>query len=90
MAYLLRADGTITEVQPANGDCFTNDEIESLVGGYFEPVPMVTDGIMLIDDEGKLKNKPLNTQATERYLYRRSDFIVGDALVVSYAEMGER
>lgn len=90
MAFLLKTNGSVETVRPANGEAFSLQEMQALVGGFIEIVPMHTGGIMVIDEEGKLKSKPLNEQATERYKFGGHDSIVGDALIVSYVEAGEK
>jgi hypothetical protein len=53
-----------------------------LVGGYIE-VAKTTDGkYLVLDEEGKLKRKPLNVAATRIYQYGRHDPVVGDAVVI--------
>jgi hypothetical protein len=82
MATLLRADGTAEVLQPPNGVNWSLQELQTLVGGYIE-IAMTLDGRwMVLDDEGKLKRKPLNAAATRVYKYGRRDPVVGDALVV--------
>lgn len=43
-------------------------ELQELVGGYFDVV-RYKDKLLYVDDEGLLKNKPLNPWATERGLH---------------------
>lgn len=58
-------------------------EMQKLVGGYIEVVGLGrirSDLHMVIDEEGKLNNKPVNRFATR--LYQSSwDVIVGDAFI---------
>lgn len=59
--------------------------IQEAIDGHFEVVRLPSPGdLMLVDDEGKFKGKPLNKIAT--VLAQRED-IVGDVLIVS--EQGE-
>lgn len=81
-AKLYKADGTILEVVPANGTDFKLDELKKMVGGYIEIVSAGNGKIMVIDEEGKLKNKPLNNACTMIFMQAGYyDTIVGDALV---------
>lgn len=81
-AKLYKADGTILEVVPANGTDFQLDELQAMVGGYIEIVPAGKGKIMVLDDEGKLKGKPVNDAATMIFMQAGYyDTIVGDALV---------
>lgn len=85
-ATIIKADGTSTEIEPKNGTDFSLNELQSIVGGYIEVCDTVSDDhILVIDEEGKLKGKPINDVATVAYKYAFSngkliDAIVGDAL----------
>ena len=81
-AKLYKVDGTILEVVPANGTDFQLDELKKMVGGYIEIVPAGKGKIMVLDDEGKLKGKPVNDAATMIFIQAGYyDTIVGDVLV---------
>lgn len=81
-AKLYKADGTILEVVPANGTDFQLDELKKMVDGYIEIVPAGEGKIMVLDDEGKLKGKPVNDAATMIFMQAGFyDTIVGDVLV---------
>jgi hypothetical protein len=81
-ARIIKATGEIVEVEPANGTDFSLEEMQKFVGGYIEVAyPHPYDGmIMVIDEEGKIKQKPINKVATLIY-NNTSDVIVGDALL---------
>jgi hypothetical protein len=83
MATLLRADGSGAEIlAPPNGVNWQLPELQALVGGYIE-VGLTIDGKWLVlDEEGKLKHKPLNIAATRIYQYGRHDPVVGDVLLI--------
>lgn len=81
-AKLYKSNGTILEVVPSNGTDFQLDELQTMVGGYIEIVPIGKGKIMVLDDEGKLKCKPVNNAATMIFMQAGYyDTIVGDALV---------
>lgn len=82
MAFLYRTDGTIDRVAPGNGVHWSLRELQTLVGGYVEVVGTVDGRFMAIDEEGKLKHKPLNEAATRLYVHGRRDVIAGEALIV--------
>ena len=82
MATLLRSDGTAETLQPTNGVNWQLAELQTLVGGYIEVTGTVDGKYLVIDDEGKLKHKPLNRAATMIYKHGRRDPIVGDAIVI--------
>ena len=58
-------------------------DAQKFVGGWVELVK-VKDGILLIDEEGKLKDKPVNELASKLYFdtYGDQDIIVGDAIYI--------
>lgn len=60
------------------------EEIQNLVGGYIEVLPLKDNLVMIIDEEGKLKNRQKNELATAilQYYVNTSDYIVGHALLV--------
>lgn len=89
MAELIRVDGTRETVTPKNGTDFQfKGEAYDLLGTDMIQIVETIDGrIMLIDEEGKLKEKPINVAATRLYKYREHDVIVGDALVCDSREV---
>lgn len=91
MATLYRADGTTEALQPSNGVNWNIAELQNLVGGYIE-VARTTDGrFLVLDEEGKLKHKPLNVAATRLYQHGRHDPVVGAAVVIdTFLEMNGR
>jgi hypothetical protein len=88
MAMLLRADGSAEMLQPTNGVNWQLAELQTLVGGYIEVGRTIDGKYLVLDEEGKLKRKPLNIAATRLYQYGRHDPIVGDAVVIdTFLEM---
>lgn len=84
MAEIIKTDGTRQPVQPVNGSNFTLEEMQTIVGGYIELVELDGNTTMVVNEEGKLEDLPLNLKATGvfRSHYPDSDdFIVGDVLV---------
>ena len=76
----LNVDGTV--------ETFEDTSLESMqqaVGGCIEIIRFGSqEQLMVLDEEGKLKNKPINKVAT--LLANIHDYIVGDVLI---AEDGE-
>jgi hypothetical protein len=60
------------------------EEMQKLVGGLIEIATLENGDTLVFDEEGKLKEKPINEEATK--LYRNNfitdDFIVGDVIIV--------
>ena len=89
MAVVVRTDGTKDALQPKNNKVFTLEELKSVVGGYIEIVQLTEDYLMVINEEGKLLNLPINVIATRMYRASRNteDFIVGNVLICSNKEI---
>ncbi len=86
MATLLKADGMVSEVKPANGRKFTLEEVQKLVGGYVQMVDNGDGTRLLCNEDGKVHNLPPNAAATAIYKYGRQDHIVGDVVIVTRRE----
>ena len=73
---------TTKEIQSKKDDPSLSDA-QKFVGGWVEVV-QVNDGILIIDEEGKMKNKPVNEVASKMYAdkYGDADVIVGDAIYI--------
>jgi hypothetical protein len=73
---------TTKEIQSKKDDPSLSDA-QKFVGGWVEVV-QVNDGILIIDEEGKLKDKPVNEVASKMYAdkYGDADVIVGDAIYI--------
>jgi len=86
MATLYTTDGKQHEVKPRNGTDFQLDELYKLIGcEVIEVVAVEGDRLLIIDEEGKLKARPMNTQATI-LADLCGDYIVGNALLVNGEE----
>lgn len=93
---IIRAkDGAEEEAAPA-GVTFELEELQKIVGGYIEmhPLGYLPDGsamCMILNEEGKLLNLPVNGKATELWwmIYGPTDTIYGDVLVCRQEELGE-
>ena len=85
---LYEVGGIIKEVQPKNGEKITIVEAQDLVGGYVELVYLDDDNILLCDEEGLLKHKPINTLATiqAKGLGWKGSYLVGSVLFLKDKE----
>lgn len=84
MAKLYKTTGKIIEVEPKNGSDFSLEELQSFVDGPIEVAPLTDDEVIVVNEEGKLRNLLYNSAATKVYndaLDWDADWIVGDALV---------
>ena len=88
MKKLMNEKGTyITIYIGDDDDKPTLEELQKIVGGYIEVVYAPNGDQIILDEEGRLKGKPINEDASEHW---RGDNwrtfnsnIVGDAVVLS-------
>ena len=79
-AVKIEPDGDIREVEITGSDVSEqNDSIHEYLGGYFDIVYMGRDALMLVDDEGLLKELPTNPLAMMISGY---PLLAGTALIV--------
>jgi hypothetical protein len=73
---------TLKEIK-SNKDDPSLSDAQKFVGGYVECVHLDT-GTLIVDEEGKLKNKDVNQVASKMYAdkYGDADIIVGDAIYI--------
>ena len=83
MAKIIKANGEKIEVSPNNGNDFKLEELQSIVDGYIEIVWMPNNEIMVVNEDGKLRDLPVNQEATKIYqeIFGFNDMIVGDVLL---------
>lgn len=89
MATLFKTNGETILVVPENQKKFTLKELQKYVGGYIELLTISDKSFLVINEEGKLQNLPLNDRATQIYIknYGFTDIIVGDVLVIKQNEI---
>lgn len=83
MAYILRTDGTTTDI----GWNPPYEKIRDGVGGWIEYVPTADGNYMYCHEEGKLLGLPVNEKATSMIDF--DDIIVGDVVVMDAKEEEE-
>ena len=66
-------------------------EAQKFVGGYVEGITFPNGDYLIINEEGKLMNLPLNVEATklwrstftkDKYAFGYDDFVVGPAILI--------
>lgn len=87
MAMLIKTDGQIEKVAPANGKDFTLEEMQKLVGGLVEVVKTISGKYALINEEGKVNGLPINLKATAITVLSLNDFICGDMVICNAGEL---
>jgi len=69
----------------------TLESAQEFVGGYVEGITFPNGDYLIVNEEGKLKNLPLNPEATalwratfdnDNYITGRKDFVVGPAILI--------
>lgn len=86
-ATIFKVDGTRTEVKPADGRYFSLEEMQAIVHGFIQVLPLNDELWLVINENGKIEHPPLpvNPSATlfTRGLIASDDVIVGDVLICS-------
>ena len=59
-AILIKCDGTATGIVPVNGRDFSLEELQGMVEGLIEIVPLTENVIMVVNEEGLIKGLPAN------------------------------
>ena len=89
VATLLKADGTIQAIKPANGTTFSLAELQGLVGGYIEILNAPGGEFLVLNENGKRDTPTYNAAASELMRGRLlpGDCIVGDAILATFREL---
>lgn len=90
MATLFKVGEKPKTIEPKNGSDFQLEEVWDLIGGYVQVVQLHGGNIMLVDEDGFMKQLPFNREATV-WLVGHCDFqnliaVVGTALVCKSEE----
>ena len=80
-ARIIYANGTEKEISPKNGKDFQLEELQKIVEGYIEVLPIHDGEIMIMNEEGKINGLPINKKATEIVSDIVCDVIVGNVLI---------
>lgn len=88
---IITTDGNVTTVPYSKK--IPLEHLQKAVGGYIERVPLWDkyegkDCVVYCDEEGKLKGKPMNQQATIAWFHamevgRHDDYLVGDIIILT-------
>ena len=90
MAILIKVDSKEElNIYPNNKETFTLEEMYKYTNSTIVEFVYLNGHIMIIDEEGKLNNKPINDIATHYFRKHNGqhDFIVGDALICDKSEI---
>lgn len=82
-AKIIYTDKEAENYTPKNGKTFALTEMQEIIGGYVEPIRLNDGRMIIVDEDGKSKDKAVNIPATNilRRDHYTTDYIVGTAIV---------
>ena len=82
-AKIIYTDKEAEDYTPKNGTTFELEEMQKIIGGYVEPIRLNDGRMIIVDEDGKSKDKAVNIPATNilRRDHYTTDYIVGTAIV---------
>lgn len=82
-AKIIYTDKETEDYTPKNGKTFALTEMQEIIGGYIEPIRLNDGRMIIVDEDGKSKDKAVNIPATNilRRDHYTTDYIVGTAIV---------
>lgn len=82
-AKIIYTDKEAEDYTPKNGKTFELDELQGIVDGCIEIIRLNDGRMIIVDEEGKSKDKAVNIPATNilRRDHYTTDYIVGTAIV---------
>ena len=82
-AKIIYTDKEDEDYTPKNGKTFALTEMQEIIGGYVEPIRLNDGRMIIVDEDGKSKDKAVNSPATNilRRDHYTTDYIVGTAIV---------
>lgn len=82
-AKIIYTDKEAEDYTPKNGRTFALTEMQEIIGGYIEPIRLNDGRMIIVDEDGKSKDKAVNIPATNilRRDHFTTDYIVGTAIV---------
>lgn len=87
MAQIIKTTGEVIEVAPKNGTDFSLEEMQEIVNHkgnhYIEVIYLQNNKLMIVNEEGKLINAPINRKATDVFMlsFGACDVVCGNVLV---------
>jgi len=81
MATIIKVDGTMEEITIDKQNSL--EQMQKIVGGYIEVVPVAGGKTLVVNEEGLLQQLPINHKASALY----NDTIVGDVILCTLEEL---
>lgn len=86
-AIILHPDGREEKVSPANGNDFSLEDAQAIVGGLIEVIGLSDGNILVCNEEGKLNGLATSFKATGIARMQKAifayDYVVGKVLMCS-------
>ena len=81
-AKIIYTDKEAEDYTPKNGKTFALTEMQEIIGGYIGPIRLNDGRMIIVDEDGKSKDKAVNIPATNilRRDHYTTDYIVGTAI----------
>ena len=83
MSKLYKTNGTVVDFNPKQGEQFTLEELQTAVGGYIELVYLPNNEVLVVDEEGMIKEKLFNKKISEMIMTP----IVGNVLLCNKSQI---
>ncbi len=81
-AELIKATGSVQEIEPKNGTDFSLEELHKAVGGWIQVIHLKDGKVMVCHEEGKIMGLMPNENATDiAFENGILDYIVGNVVV---------
>lgn len=80
----------MSPVSPKTGKKYPLEQLQEIVGGFIQIVPLDKTTVLVCDEDGKLKGYEVNGLATSilrDYYPKTTDFIVGNVIVCKTNEI---
>ena len=87
MAKIIKVNGDMITVEPQNCSDFQLKELQGIVGGYIEVVPIGDGQLIVVDEDGRAKGYQHNSIASLAVAGKVIGDIVGDMLICKDTEI---
>lgn len=87
MLMVFKANGEISQLKPKDKKV-SLEELQKVVGGYVEILPM-GNKFVICDEEGKLKNSPLNEKVSTIFqeFWKTEEVLLGDIILADHCDI---
>lgn len=82
MGIILKSNGTKVE-----SGKLSVKKLQTVIGGWIQICHTIDGRVMVVNEDGKLRNLPYNSEATKLYIYGEVEQIVGDVVICEIDEI---